>query len=135
MELALLKLFFPENMSHAIAIDEVSLTRGELYNIVRSRTRSGRKGKLIAVVAGTKADDLIAVLSKLPKAQLDAVQEVTLDMSPSMRRGHAESTYRQALERNRQGKQIHTPGPQGWQRIQSQNLQKRGHPKTTAGTF
>ena len=24
-------LLFPENMSHAIAIDEVSLTRGELY--------------------------------------------------------------------------------------------------------
>ena len=36
-------LLFPENMSHAIAIDEVSLTRGELYTIVSSRTRSGRK--------------------------------------------------------------------------------------------
>ena len=55
-------------MSRAIAIDEVSLTRGELYTIVSSRTRSGRKGKLIAVVAGTKAEDLIAVLSKLSKA-------------------------------------------------------------------
>ena len=79
-------LLFPENMSHAIAIDEVSLTRGELYTIVSSRTRSGRKGKLIAVVAGTKAEDLIAILSKLPKAQRDAVEEVTLDMSPSMRK-------------------------------------------------
>ena len=79
-------LLFPENMSHAIAIDEVSLTRGELYTIVSSRTRSGRKGKLIAVVAGTKAEDLITVLSRLPKAQRDAVQEVTLDMSPSMRK-------------------------------------------------
>lgn len=52
-------------MSHAIAIDELSLTRGELYTIVSSRTHSGRKGKLIAVVAGTKADDLIAVLGRL----------------------------------------------------------------------
>ena len=73
-------------MSRAIAIDEVSLTRGELYTIFSSRNRSGRKGKLIAVVAGTKAEDLIAVLSKLPKAQRDAVEEVTLDMSPSMRK-------------------------------------------------
>ncbi|MDA8581784.1 transposase [Schleiferiaceae bacterium] len=79
-------LLFPENMSHAIAIDEVSLTRGELYTIVSSRTRSGRKGKLIAVVAGTKAEDLITVLSRLPKAHRDAVQEVTLDMSLSMRK-------------------------------------------------
>ena len=77
-------LLFPENMSSAIAIDEVSLTRGELYTIVSSRTGSGRKGKVIAVVAGTKAEDLIAILSKLPKAQRDAVEEVTLDMSPSM---------------------------------------------------
>jgi transposase len=79
-------LLFPGNMSSAIAIDEVSLTRGELYTIVSSRTRSGRKGKLIAVVAGTKAEDLITVLSKLSKAQRDAVQEVTLYMSPSMRK-------------------------------------------------
>ena len=79
-------LLFPENLSIAIAIDEVSLTRGELYTIVSSRNGSGRKGKLIAVVAGTKAGDLITVLSKLPKAQRDAVQEVTLDMSPSMRK-------------------------------------------------
>ena len=79
-------LLFPENLSIAIAIDEVSLTRGELYTIVSSRTGSGRKGKLIAVVAGTKAEDLITVLSRLPKAQRDAVQEVTIDMSPSMRK-------------------------------------------------
>ena len=30
-------LLFPENLSSAIAIDEVSLTRGELYTIVSSR--------------------------------------------------------------------------------------------------
>jgi transposase len=51
-------LLFAENMNHAIAIDEVSLTRGELYTIISSRARSGRKGKLIAVVAVTKAEDL-----------------------------------------------------------------------------
>ena len=54
-------LLFPENMSRVIAIDEESLTRGELYTIVSSFTRSGRKEKLIAIVAGTKAEDLITV--------------------------------------------------------------------------
>lgn len=79
-------LLFPKNMSSHIAIDEVSLTRGELYTLVSSRTRLGRKGKLIAVVAGTKAEGLIAVLNKLPKDLRNAVQEVTLDMSSSMRK-------------------------------------------------
>lgn len=46
----------------------------------------------------------------------------SLPCGTPVRRGHAESTHRPEVERNRQGKQIHTPGPQGWQRIQSQNL-------------
>jgi len=79
-------LLFPENLSTHIAIDEVSLTRGELYTIVSSRTSSGRRGKLIAVVAGTKAEDLISVLCKLPRELRDAVLEVSLDMSNSMRK-------------------------------------------------
>jgi transposase len=38
------------------------------------------------VVAGTKAEDLIAVLRKLPRKLRDAVLEVSLDMSNSMRK-------------------------------------------------
>ena len=63
-------------MSSAIAIDEVSLTRGELYTIVSSRNRSGRKGKLIAVVAGTKAEDLIAVLRPLRQSPQNKCQHL-----------------------------------------------------------
>ena len=134
-------------MRRAIAINEVSLTRGELYTIVSSRGGSGRKGKLISVAAGTEAEDLITILSRLPKAQRDAVQEVTLDMSPSMRKAceslflyaksvtdriHLVRLCAEALQkaridqrwkRNRQGKQLHTPGRQGSQRIQNQHLQ------------
>jgi transposase len=79
-------LLFPENLGTRIAIDEVSLTRGELYTIVSSRKTSGRKGKLIAVVAGTKAEDLISVLRKLPREFRDAVLEVSLDRYNSMRK-------------------------------------------------
>ena len=79
-------LLFPENRSTHFAIDEVSLTRGELYTIVSSRTTSGRKGKLIAVVAGTKAEDLISVLRKLARELRDAVMEVSLDRYNSMRK-------------------------------------------------
>ena len=79
-------------MSGAIAIDEVSLTWGELYTIVSYRIQSGRKVKLIAVLTGTKAKDFIADLSKLPKSRREKVQEFTLDMSPSMRKA-CESLY------------------------------------------
>lgn len=79
-------LLFPGNMSSTIAIDEVSLTKGELYTIISSLARSGRKGNLIAVVAGTNGEDLITVLSRLPKAQRNTMEELTLDMSPIMRK-------------------------------------------------
>ena len=69
-------LLFPGNMSSTIAIDEVSLTKGELYTIISSLARSGRKGNLIAVVAGTNGEDLITVLSRLPKAQRNTIGRV-----------------------------------------------------------
>jgi hypothetical protein len=46
-----------------MAIDEVSLSQGELYTILSSRDRPGRNGKVAAVICGTKAEDLIKVLA------------------------------------------------------------------------
>lgn len=45
-----------------------------------------RTDKLIAAVAGTKAEDLISVLCKLPWELRDAVLEVSFDMSNNMRK-------------------------------------------------
>ena len=46
----------------------------------------GRKGSIVAIVKGTKSEDVIEVLEKIPEEQLQIVKEVTLDLSDSMRK-------------------------------------------------
>lgn len=79
-------MLFPDNIGPHVAIDETSLSNGELYTIVTNRDRHGRDGCLIAVVAGTKSEDVIRVLKKIGEEARDAVEEVTLDLSDSMRK-------------------------------------------------
>lgn len=79
-------LLFPENMGTHLSIDETSLSNGELYTILTNKDAKGRKGAIIAIIEGTKAEKVMEVLDKLPDSLLDAVQEVTLDMSDSMRK-------------------------------------------------
>ena len=79
-------LLFPENIGPRLAIDESSLSNGELYTFVTNRDSCTRERSLIAVVAGTKSEDVIAVLRRIDKDKRDAVQEVTLDLSDSMRK-------------------------------------------------
>lgn len=50
------------------------------------RDRHGREGSLVAVVAGTKSEDVIQVLKQIDEKAREAVEEVTLDLSDSMRR-------------------------------------------------
>src|SRR3712207_8092446 len=45
-------LLFPENIGPHLAIDETALSNGELYTIVTNRDKHGRKGCLVAVIAG-----------------------------------------------------------------------------------
>ena len=70
-------LVFPENIGPHIAIDETSLSNGELYTVVTNRERHGRERCLVAIVAGTKAEDVIKAFK---------VEEVTLDLADSMRK-------------------------------------------------
>ena len=79
-------LLFPENIGERLAIDESSLSNGELYTFVTIRDAKTRKGSLVAVVAGTKSEDVIAVLERIDEDKLNQVKEVTLDLSDSMRR-------------------------------------------------
>ena len=46
----------------------------------------GGKGTIVAIVKGTKSEDVIDVLEKIPEDQLETVKEVTLDLSDSMRK-------------------------------------------------
>lgn len=79
-------LLFPENMGTHLSIDETSLSNGELYTILTNKAAQGRKGAIIAIVKGTRAEDVMRVLDKLPDPLLEGVQEVTLDLSDSMRK-------------------------------------------------
>ena len=79
-------LLFPENIGERLAIDESSLSNGELYTFVTNRDAKTREGSLVAVVAGTKSEDVITVLERIDEEKLAMVKEVTLDLSDSMRK-------------------------------------------------
>ena len=79
-------LLFPENVGQRLAIDESSLSNGELYTFVTNHETHTREQSLVAVVAGTKAEDVIAVLQRIDEERRNAVKEVTLDLSDSMRK-------------------------------------------------
>lgn len=79
-------LLFPQNLGTHLSIDETSLSNGDLYTIVRNKAAKGRKGAIIAIVYGTKSEDVIEVLKKIPEEELNKVEEVTLDMADTMRK-------------------------------------------------
>ena len=56
-------LLFADNTGPHLAIDESLLSNGELYAFVTNRDACTRERSLVAVVAGTKPEDVIAVLS------------------------------------------------------------------------
>ena len=79
-------LLFPENIGPRLAIDESSLSNGELYTFVTNRDANTRERSLVAVVAGTKSEDVIDVLNRIDEELRHTVTEVTLDLSDSMRK-------------------------------------------------
>lgn len=78
-------LIYPKNISQNLSIDEVCLSKGELYTIVTSKAGKGQRNTLVAIVKGTKSDVVIQHLLKLPKSLRDKVTEITLDMAGSMK--------------------------------------------------
>lgn len=78
-------LLFADNIGPRLAIDESSLSNGELYTFVTNRDARTRDRSLVAVVAGTRSEDVIAVLKRIDEDKRHAVEEVTLDLSDSMR--------------------------------------------------
>lgn len=77
-------LLFPENLGSALSMDETSLRNGELYTVVSNKAAKGLKGSLVALVKGTKAADVTAVLMRIPMKERVRALEVTLDMDDSM---------------------------------------------------
>jgi transposase len=77
-------LLYAENIGKHVSLDETSLSNGELYTIFTNKDGHGKKGSIIAIVKGTKAADVIAILNKIPLEKRNLVEEVTLDMAGSM---------------------------------------------------
>ena len=77
-------------MTESLSIDEVCLSKGELYTVVTNkREGQGNKSSLVAMMNGTDSKTLIEVLMKLPIEKRNMVTEMTLDMARSM--GHTSS--------------------------------------------
>ena len=78
-------LFTLKNMGTHLSIDEVALSQGELYTVVTNKEFKGKKGSLVAIVAGTKADKVIEHIRKIDSKKRSCVKEITLDMANSMK--------------------------------------------------
>ena len=77
-------LLFEDNIGESLSIDETCLSSGEVYTFLTNKAGKGRKGTLVAVVKGTKAEDVIQVLKKINISKRNTVKEITLDLSSSM---------------------------------------------------
>lgn len=74
-------LIYPENIGENLSIDEVSLSKGELYTFVTNKKGKGRKKTMVACIKGTKSQDIIDVLDKIPLEKRKQVKGITLDMA------------------------------------------------------
>lgn len=72
-------------MGTHLSIDEVALSQGELYTIVTNKKFKGKKGALVAIIAGTKADQVIEHICKIDYTKRASVKEITLDMANTMK--------------------------------------------------
>lgn len=78
-------LLYPENIEDTLSIDEVSLSKGELYTILTNkRTKCKNKKTLVAVINGTEAQTIQNVLEKIPLNKRQQVKEVSMDMARNM---------------------------------------------------
>lgn len=79
-------MIYPGNLSTSIAIDELTLSKGELYTYITSKEKGQRSGTLIASIRGTKANEIIRLgMQKIPLADRLRVEEISLDMAATMK--------------------------------------------------
>jgi len=78
-------LIYPQNITESLSIDEVSLSKGELYTFVTNKNiDSKNKKSVVAVINGTEAKVIQEVLEKIPLEKRKMVKEVTMDMARNM---------------------------------------------------
>lgn len=76
---------YPENITANLSIDEVSLSKGELYTFVTNKNiKVKNKKSVVAIINGTEAKTIQAVLEKIPLEKRNQVKEITMDMARNM---------------------------------------------------
>lgn len=78
-------LIYPENITDTLSIDEVSLSKGELYTFVTNKN-TGIKNKqcVVAIINGTESKLIQSVLEKIALEKRQQVKEVSMDMARNM---------------------------------------------------
>ena len=77
-------LIFEKNIGAHLSIDETCLSQGELYTILTNKAAKGKKGTLVAILKGTRSDDIIPLLERMPHYLRKRVREITLDLAGGM---------------------------------------------------
>lgn len=72
-----------KNIGKRCSIDETTLC-DEVYTIFSNKDAHGKRGSIIAVVRGTKAEVVSAILMKMSIEERSLVEEITMDFSDSM---------------------------------------------------
>lgn len=55
-----------------------------MYTILTNKSAKGKTGAIVAIIAGTKAENIISVLRRIPERARRKVTEITLDMAGNM---------------------------------------------------
>ncbi len=78
-------LIYPENITENLSIDEVNLSKGELYTFITNKnTGIKNKGSVVAVINGTDSKTIQEVLEKIHLSKRNEVKEVSMDMARNM---------------------------------------------------
>jgi transposase len=72
-------------MGQYLSIDEVNLSMGRLYTVITNKEAKGKKGAIVAIVAGTKTETVINHLQRISAIKRNQVIEITLDITNSMK--------------------------------------------------
>ncbi len=77
-------LIFEQNLGPRLSIDETALSKGELYTIITNKSAKGKKGTLVAIIEGTRSEDIIKKIRSISQRKRNQVAEITLDLAGSM---------------------------------------------------
>lgn len=77
-------LLFAKNIGPNLSLDETAFSNGDLYTILTNKNAKGKKGAIVAMIKGVKAEAVIKILHTIPLKQRKKVKEVTLNMAGNM---------------------------------------------------